>query len=261
MDTAIRARLDQHVITNKTVVYRSIPGGTLEATPKWVRGYSGLQSPIFNVYLPLTPAALADDELADTSAFFSSRNAHYVVELMHDRFPEGPEYLNQRHYQPLPPQLAMALAGRHDEVPLNFDIIIERVTTVPALTAFCAILNSVFDFPLKELTKFYPARHFEEKRIQHYLAFVNEQPVGAGTVICADGVASIWNVCTLDSFRQRGVATTLVQRMLVDAGERGADLIMLFSTAHAFTLFNKFGFDIYTQCQWFLPPGIDYYEE
>ena len=261
MDSAIRVRLDQHVITNKTVMYRSIPGGALEVMPNWVRGYSGLQSPIFNVYVPLTPSALTDDELADTSAFFSSRNVHYVVELVHDRFPEGPEYLTQRHYQPLPPQLAMALAGGHDEVAINFDIMIERVTTVPGLTAFCTILNGVFDFPLKELIKFFPARHFEEKRIQHYLAFVNDQPVGSGTLICADGVASIWNVCTLDSFRQQGVATALVHRMLVDAGERGADLIMLFSTAHAFRLFSKFGFDIYTQRQWFLPPGIDYDEE
>lgn len=258
MDDTIRAKLDRHIIANKTVIYRSIEGGVLEVMPHWVRGFSGLQSPIFNVFLPLAPPAMDDDTLADTAAFFSSRNVHYVLEIMHDRFPDAPEYLTKNHYQPLPPQMAMYLEGSHNSLGGNPDIHIERVATVPLLTAFCTTLNAVFDFPLVELVDFFPARHFEDERIQHYLAFSNEQPVGAGTFICVDGVASIWNVCTQDQFRQQGVATTLVHRMLVDAGERGADLVMLFSTAHAFSLFQKFGFEMYTQRQWFLPPGIEY---
>lgn len=226
--------------------------------PHWVRGYSGVHLPTFNTFMPLDPKGLTEDTLADTSAFFSSRNIHYVVEIIHDQLPDGPDYLSQLRYQSLPPQPAMMLQGAHDKVELNPDVTVQRVTTVPSLTAFCTTLHAVFDFPLKDLIKFYPARHFEEPRIKHYLAFLNEQPVGAGTIICADGVASVWNLCTIDQFRQRGVATTLLHSMLVDASEFGADITALFSTAHAYHLFNRFGFDIYTQHQWFLPPGIDY---
>ena len=132
------------------------------------------------------------------------------------------------------------------------------MATVPALTAFCTILHEVFDLPLQDLAKFFPARHFEDDRIQHYLAFLNEQPVGIGTTILVDGVASIWNLCTLDQYRRRGVASSLLRRMLADANEFGSELILLYSTPQAYPLFNNFGFEIYTQRQWFLPPGIDY---
>jgi len=139
-------------------------------------------------------------------------------------------------------------------------VVVEQVRTVPALTAFCTMLHAVFDFPLRELISYFPARHFEDERIQHYLAFLDEQPVGAGTIISADGVSSIRNVCTIDSYRRRGVATALVNRMLMDANRGNTSHTMLYSTAHAFQLFSSFGFEIFTQRQWFLPPGIDYEE-
>jgi N-acetylglutamate synthase-like GNAT family acetyltransferase len=91
---------------------------------------------------------------------------------------------------------------------------------------------------------------------------MDEQPVGAGTLVCAEGVASIRNLATIDAFRQRGVATTLLHRMLVDAHEKKqCCLTGLYATPQAYHLFSKFGFEIYTQRQWFLPPGIDYDDE
>jgi N-acetylglutamate synthase-like GNAT family acetyltransferase len=90
---------------------------------------------------------------------------------------------------------------------------------------------------------------------------MDEQPVGAGTLVCAEGMASIWNMCTIDAYRQRGVATTLLHQMLLDAQEKQCQLTMLYSTAQAYHFFSKFGFELYTQRQWFLPPGIDYGDE
>lgn len=261
MDSSIRARIDQHDITAKAVTFRTIPGGMLEVMPHWLRGFSGVQLPTFNLFIPLDAEGLDDDTLADTSAFFYSKNVLYAIELVHDKIPEGPDFLYQRRYQSLPPQPAMVLEGTPPAVTPVADVVIERVATVPSLTAFCTTLHTVFDFSLRDLIKFFPARQFEDDRIQHYLAFINDEPVGAGTIITADGVTSVWNVCTIDAYRRRGVATTLLHQMLVDAGKRGSELTMLYSTAHAYHLFNKFGFEIYTQRQWFLPPGIDYDEE
>lgn len=256
----MRTSLDQHIITVKAIVYRTISGGLCEVMPHWVRGFSGLQLPVFNIFSPLDPTGLNDETLADTAAFFSSRNVHYMVELVHDVIPEGPDFLNKRHYQSLPPQLAMVLEGAPHDVQLNPDVLVERVTTVPSLTAFCTTLHAVFDFPLRDLINYFPARHFEDDRIQHYLAFWEEQPVGAGTIITADGVSSIRNVCTIDGYRRRGIGTALVHRMLMDANKKGTFQTMLYSTAHAYQLFSSFGFEIFTQRQWFLPPGIDYEE-
>jgi N-acetylglutamate synthase-like GNAT family acetyltransferase len=231
--------------------------------PHWIRGFSGLQLSTFNIFQPLTSAGLNDDLLADTAAFFSSKKVLYAVELVHDQLPEGPDYLDQRRYQPLPPQPAMVLQdfSVHNGVQLNPEVTIERVQTVPSLTAFCTLLHQVFDFPLEDMVKLFPVAHLEKEArniMRHYLAFMDEQPVGTGSCICLEGVVSIWSVCTLDSYRRRGVATTLVHQMLNDAMESHCHLAMLYSTPQAYHLFSKLGFDIYTQRQWFLPPGLRY---
>ncbi len=264
IDSSTRTGLDRHLIAAQAILYRTVSGGIFETTPHWVRGFSGLRWPTFNIFLPLTPTGLTDDTLADAAAFFVHRDVLYSVELVHDRFPEGLDFLDKRHYQSLPPQPAMFLRGFPTDVEPNPEVYVEPVRTVPSLTAFCTLLHQVFDFPLADMVKLFPVAHLKNEVIQHYLAFLDEQPVGAGTLICVEDVASIWNVCTIDPYRQRGVATTLLYQMLGQAGENKCPVAMLYSTAQAYHFFNKFGFEIYTQRQWFLPPGIDYgddYEE
>jgi ribosomal protein S18 acetylase RimI-like enzyme len=266
MDPSIRAKLDRHLIAARTKLYRTIPGGSYEIMRDWTRAYSALAATNFNIFQPLTPTGLNDETLADTAAYFSSLGTLYCVELIHDRFPEGPDYLDQLGYQALPPQLAMALNGQHDPtgLPCNAEVQVEHIVNVPALTAFCTLLHEVFDYALDDMIKFFSVRHLQGElrdRIRHYLAFMDEQPVGAGTSICLDGVASVWNVCTIDAYRQRGVATSLVNHMLNEADQIGCPLKMLYSTPHAYTLFDRFNFEIYSQQQWFLPPGLDYQDQ
>jgi ribosomal protein S18 acetylase RimI-like enzyme len=231
----------------------------------WVRAYSGLPVPSYNIFQPLTPAGLTEDILADTAAFFASSNTLYTVELVHDRFPDGPDYLDQRHYQSLPPQMAMYLEGPHphQNIELNGLLQVQRVTNLPNLAAFCTLLHQVFDYDLADMKRFFPVRHLGENlrdTLRHYVAFVDDQPVGTGTLIYADKVASIWNLCTVDEYRLRRVATTLVHHMLTEADEQGYPLKVLYSTPHAYHLFNRFDFEMFTQRQWFLPPGLDYEE-
>ena len=266
MDPALRARLDRHIISARTKMFRAIAGGSFEIMRDWVRAYSGLSIPTYNIFQPLTAQGLTDDTLADTAAYFASMETLYTVELIHDKFPEGPDFLDKRYYQSLPPQMMMYLHGHHDEshIRLNIGVEIERVKNVPTLTAFCTLLHQVFDFSLDDMVTYFPVRHLGDglkQNIQHYLAFVDEQPIGAGTMIFIDGVASVWNVCTVDDYRRRGVATTLLHDMLTDADERGCPLKVLYSTPHAFSLFHKYSFEIFAQSQWFLPPGLDYEDD
>ena len=263
IDSSIRSKLDRHITAAQAVRYRTISGGTFEVMPHWLRGFSGLKSPTFNIFQPLIPAGLKDDLLADTAAFFASKEVLYTVEIVHDRLPEAPDFLDQRHYQPLPPQPAMFLedfpAG--NDIQLNPEVYVERILTVPSLTAFCTLLHQVFDFPLSDMVKLFPVAQLEgetKNNFRHYLAFVDEQPVSAGSMICLENVVSIWNVCTVDQFRNQGVAITLLHQMLKDAIESGCSQAMLYSTPQAYHLFSKLGFEIYTQRQWFLPPGLDY---
>jgi Acetyltransferase (GNAT) domain len=260
----IRTQLDQHIIAAQAKLYRAVAGGSFEITSHWGRGYSGLQNPAFNIFLPMTSEGLTDETLADTAAFFSSRETVYAIELIHDRFPYGPDYLNQRRYQPLPPQPAMYITAPPNNAPAPLEITVERVSTVPALTAFCSLMHDVFDFPLTDLIKLYSAAQLKDDLknvIRHYLAFVDEKPVGAGTIICINGAASIWNLCTLDEYRRQRVATTMLHSMLSGAAESDCALTMLYATPIAYNLFNKMGFDLFAQRQWFLPPELNYEEE
>jgi GNAT superfamily N-acetyltransferase len=264
IEPTIRTKLDQHFVAAQARLYRSIVGGSFEVTPDWVRGCTGLPIPTFNIFMPLTLQGLNDETLADTAAFFSSKEILYAVELVHDRFPHGPDYLNERRYQPLPPQPAMVLVGPPPAVPLNPQMTIERVATVPGLTALCSLLHWVFDFSLQDMAKLYSAIHLKEETkntIRHYLAFIDEKPVGTGTIICLNGVASVSNLCTLDEYRRQGVATTLLHRMISDAVDSDCLLTMLYATPLAYHMLNKLGFDLYAQRQWFLPPEIAYEEE
>jgi GNAT superfamily N-acetyltransferase len=258
---AIRARLDQHTTAAEALFFTTISGGIVEIKPDWTRSLSGVQIPSFNTFRPLNPAGLTDEILADTAAFFAAHETFYAVELMHDRLPNGPAMLNERHYQPLPPQPAMHLRHFPRCPAPTPEIYLERVRTVPALTAFYTLLQQVFDYAPSNLIKLFPALQLKTDAVRHYLVFFNEQPVGAGTLLCANRVVGISNLCTVDSYRQRGVAGMLLHYMLADAEQSGIDVAMLYASAQAYHFFQKFGFEMYTQRQWFLPPGINYEEE
>jgi ribosomal protein S18 acetylase RimI-like enzyme len=145
--------------------------------------------------------------------------------------------------------------------PANPRVKIERVHNVPNHTAFYTTLHAVFDFDLADVIKLFPILHLNRSyypTIRHYLAFIDEQPAAAGTIICKDGGVSVYNLCTLDAYRRQGIATSLLYAMLQEAQRDEFNLAMVYATAQAYHLLTQFGFKIYTQRQWFLPPGLDY---
>jgi N-acetylglutamate synthase-like GNAT family acetyltransferase len=265
MTNALRSLLYKHIITTRATLFRTVVGGLFELMPTWARGYTGLQLPVFNLFIPLTPDGLTDETLADTAAFFYSRSSLYAVEMMFDLVPEGANFLNERRYTPLPPQPAMVLGQDalrdHALSKVSSDIQVEAVSTVPHLTAFCSLQQQVFDFDPQDMLKRFPVTQLRDDKITHFLAFHQEEPVGAGTLVCAGGVASLWHVGTPDEHRHRGVATSLVKQMLSVAFRQECRSVMVFSTAQAYSFFGGLGFEIFSQRQWFLPESIEYVEE
>ncbi len=261
IDTATQTQLEQHILAAQATFFGTINKGTFEIRPNWARGFSGLPWPTYNIFLPRTPAGLNDDILAEAEAFFTDRHVFYCIELVHNRLPDGPDFLDKRGYQSLPPQPAMLLQEIAPTYAINPDIEISPVKTVPGLTAYCTIYHRVFDFPLADITRLFTVAQLKSDVLQHYLAFLDEQPAGIGTLICTEGMSSLWNICTLDQYRHQGVASTLISHMLGQAQAQNCLPTMLYSTAQAYTLFQKVGFEIYTQRQWFLQPGLDYDDE
>lgn len=257
MDDTQRQRLDTHAIEAHLTLAELSGEGEVERNDNYVLGYTGTDLPTFNFFIPLHLPGLTDESLADAAAFFNTRHTMYAVSLEEHRVPDGTEYLSTRRYQPLPPQPVVASDNLPDNVAPRADFDIVRVSTVPDLTAFYSVLRAVYDYTPEEVMLLYPSTHLHNDRLRHYIGFADDGvPVACGTLVCADGVASVWHLATLDNFRRRGLATTLLNYILHDAHQGGCDLGLIYATPMGFSLFNRLGFSLYAMRQWFLPQEI-----
>ncbi len=255
MNTQIIQRLDTHILEAHRHLCQSVAGGIFERTETWARWYTGSTIATFNSLLLLNPRALTDDLLSDTAAYFSERRVPHVVAFDEHRLPNGANILHTRRYQPLPPQPGMVLMGTPRRLPSHPDLIIERVGTVAAMSAYCILVSKLFGLPLAEMIRLFPISQLRNDAIRHYVGYLNDMPVAVATGILAEGVVSVWNVATQDEVRRQGVATALMYRLLWDAYDDNCDLSLLYSSPMAYPLYQKLGYELYTQRRWFLPPG------
>ena len=219
-----------------------------------MRGYTGSTISTFNLLLLLNERALTDDLLSDTAAHFDEQGVPHVVAFDEHRLPGGTNFLHARSYQPLPPLPGMVLLGPPRKLRSHPDLVIERVVKKVAIGAYCSLVSELFGLPLTETTHLFPARQLRNEAIRHYVGYLDDVPVVVGTGVLAEGIVSVWNVTTHDDVRRQGVATALMDRLLQDAWEDGCDSSLLYSSPMAYSMYQKLGYELYTQRRGFLPP-------
>ena len=256
MDANQQARLDAHAIEAHMLLIESSQEGVVERSGTYVIGYTGAPLPAFNTFIPLTLTGLTDETLADASAFFSTRDTMYTISLEEHRVPDGTEYLSKRRYQPLPPQPMMALTELPTELITPDQLVIERVATVPAMTAFYSVLESVFDFTAEEVLLLFPISQLQSEEIKHFIGFVEGVPVTVATAVYAEDVVSIWHLSTLDNYRRQGYATALIDYILVEAQAQDCDIGLVYATPMSFSLFGNLGYKLHAMRQLFLPQEL-----
>ncbi len=257
MDEKQRQRLDAHVIQAYATLAKMSAEGEVEYGADYILGYTGADLPTFNFFVPLRLTGLTNESLADAAAFFKTRHAMYAVSLEEHRVPDGTEYLSMRRYQPLPPQPIVVSDTLPVSADARSDFTVKQLATVPDLTAFYSVLRAVYDYTPEEVMLLFPSTHLQAKHLQHYVGYADDGlPVCTGTLICAEGVASVWHLATLDNFRRRGLATSLFNDILFDARKNGCDLSIIYATPMGFSLFNELGFKLFGMRQWFLPQEI-----
>ena len=256
MDANYQARLDAHAIEAHMLLIETSQQGEVERSGDYVIGYTGAPLPSFNSFIPLTLTGLTDETLADASAFFNTRQTLYSVSLEEHRVPDGTEYLSRRRYQPLPPQPIMALDKLPPEWDEHPDMTVERVATVPAMTAFYTVLEAVFDYTPEEVTLLFPISQLRVEGIKHFAGFVNEVPVTVATAVYVEDVVSVWHLSTLDDYRRRGYASALINYILVDAYQEACDASLVYATPMSFSLFNNMGYKLHAMRQLFLPQEL-----
>jgi GNAT superfamily N-acetyltransferase len=255
MDAQILHRLDEHVLEAHRHFCQSVDGGVFKRAKDWARGYTGSTIANFNLLLLLNDTALTDDLLSDTAAYFDEQRVPHVVAFDEHRVAGGTNFLHSRNYQPLPPLPALVLLGPPRRLRCHPDLVVERVQTPAATKAYCSLVSELFGLPLADTERMFSANQLQDNAIWHYLGYLGEMPVAAGTAVLAKGIVSVWNVATHDDFRRRGVATALMERLLGDAWENGCDSSLLYSSPMAYPLYQKLGYELYSQRRCFIPPG------
>lgn len=84
-----------------------------------------------------------------------------------------------------------------------------------------------------------------EKKLQHFIAYYQNEPASAGTLFLSDNAVMIHNLATKNKFLKRGFGTALTLHMMSVAKKTGYKHCFLDSSDEGFNLYSKLGFKVY----------------
>lgn len=124
--------------------------------------------------------------------------------------------------------------------PLNPAVMIRAVSGTADEHAYCRVVAEGFELPSSIDDLFEVMLHFSESL--HVVAWLDGTPVGAGTVVCCNGVAGIYNVATLPIVRRQGIATAVMVTLHQYALANGYDGTALASSEMGLSLYQALGY-------------------
>lgn len=136
------------------------------------------------------------------------------------------------------------------------DLIIKEVGSEEDMEIFIKVFYEAYggvseDEPYGELPPTYGEalhRSFEnppkEKRIIHYLGFINEKHVGIGTLISSEGFGGIYNVGTSPNYRKIGIGSAISLKAVEDSKREGNATTYLMAEEGSFVekFYQRLGF-------------------
>jgi GNAT superfamily N-acetyltransferase len=142
----------------------------------------------------------------------------------------------------------MAMAANLDHLPPGDlspnGLRIERVRTAAQLTDFATILAANWTPPDGDVIRFYemaaPLLLGNDPALWFYVGYLGDVAVAASELTLGGGVAGLYSVCTLESYRRQGFGSALTLRPLLDARAKGFHTAILQSAADS--LYARIGF-------------------
>lgn len=123
---------------------------------------------------------------------------------------------------------------------------IKQVVTEQELLTFNRISEECFGYDPKTAQEFLRLfRSAMEKKTQtHFLAYLNNVPVGIASLFTAPKTSGIWNLATLPEYRCKGIATSLCSEALKLAKQKNykETTAVLMPKGLAAGVFSKLGF-------------------
>jgi len=229
---------------------RRYPGARVEDGPEVLLVDSGLCCETFNKVARARASGDAAALVARCTGHFAASGRPFAWWL-------GPEsglgvldpFLCAAGLSPTEEETGMALrldllrAG--EEIPAG--LVLRRLQTVGDVRAFAAIIAATWEPPDAEVRRFYetvaPAMFDMSGPFRGWLALQDGEPVAAAEIFHTPGVAGVYSVCTLESFRRRGVASTLLHAALAHARTEGACLAVLQAAPGGLGVYRRLGFE------------------
>jgi ribosomal protein S18 acetylase RimI-like enzyme len=81
-----------------------------------------------------------------------------------------------------------------------------------------------------------------EKDGEHYIIYLDEKPVGTGTLFVKNGMGMVAHIATLPDYQKRGIGRAMMQYIMNKASERGLKKLILYSSHVAEKLYQNLGF-------------------
>lgn len=167
-------------------------------------------------------------------------------------------YLEKKNFQIQFSDAWMLYSG--NKLPLcktEEDVLIKTVETFDDMKIFADVFIKVYGSdiegdPYGGLPESYPntvlySFNYKSpaKNMVNYLAYVDKDPIGIGTIILTNNVGGIYNMGTIPDFRKGGIGTLLAAKAIKDAFERRIETIFLQTEKDSYVekFYNKLGFE------------------
>ncbi|WP_437735642.1 GNAT family N-acetyltransferase [Sorangium sp. So ce1335] len=123
---------------------------------------------------------------------------------------------------------------------------IARVTTAAQVRDFARLLAGNWTPPDPDVVRFYeratPALLSGDAPLWLYVGYLEGTPVATSELAVGGGVAGLYNISTIPSYRRRGIGRALTLRPLLDARAAGLRVAILQASADGLRLYEQMGF-------------------
>lgn len=230
-----------------TLLFAETPNYETVRTQHLTTISSGVKFPMVNrAMFSRLSSTNVDEKIQETIAYFESRGLPFTWQIDPTDTPANLSEHLEKHGLTLSSGPGMALVLSELKIPeTQNELTFERVRTQELFEVYSHLLTKAYgmpEFAREDLAQILISVGIRDD-FQHYLGYLDGQPVATGSILYSDGVAGIYNIATLPEARGRRMGSMITAAPLIDARERGYKVSILHSTQMGYNMYKRLGYE------------------
>ncbi len=236
----------------------NLPGSEVIEKDGLTLCYTGVNFSTFNgVFCADLRGGGAERKIDECTEYFKSRKVPMLWRVGPFSRPGGlSNMLKKKGYSVYADEMGMAIeldTVLWPSAPSGLNIV--EVKNEKDLKLFVDVLAQVFELPDNIVSDAIYSSYLEHMKqgtgkFTHYLAFVGDKPVSTASLMMSDQYPGIYNGCTVESERGKGISSVLLYKSMELAREKGHKICYLQSSPMSRGLCLKAGFKPYGLIQY-----------